>query len=96
MSYADSISGFGVFFILLAFFLSTFGWLSEKNRLYFLLNFIGAALAFYGSILIHSVPFAILEGTWAAVAAVGWARAVEAAGRVGVCWLATAARHHFL
>ena len=75
MSYADSISGFGVFFILLAFFLSTFGWLSEKNRLYFLLNFIGAALAFYGSILIHSVPFAILEGTWAAVAAVGWARA---------------------
>lgn len=74
MSYADTVSGLGVFCILLAFLLSTFGWLSEKSRPYFLLNFIGAALAFYGSLLIHSVPFAILEGTWAVVAAIGWIR----------------------
>ncbi len=72
MSYADTVSGLGVLFILLAFLLSTFGWLSEKSRPYFLLNFIGAGLAFYGSVLIHSAPFAILEGTWAVVAALGW------------------------
>ncbi|MCC6459643.1 MAG: hypothetical protein IT260_04165 [Saprospiraceae bacterium] len=71
MFHADTITGVGVFFILLAFLLSTFGWLPEKSRIYFLLNFVGASLAFYGSILIQSVPFAVLEGTWALVALIG-------------------------
>lgn len=79
MSYADTISGIGVFFILLAFLLSTFGWLQEKSRMYFALNLVGASLAFYGSILIHSLPFAVLEGTWALVALIGLLRTKTAA-----------------
>lgn len=71
---ADIFNGIGVFFILLPFLLSTFGWMSPKSRMYFLMNFVGSALAFYGSILMHSVPFIILEATWAIVAAIGLIR----------------------
>ena len=74
MSQVDTINSAGVLFILLAFFLSTFGWLDTKSRWYYLLNLLGAALAFYGSLLIPSVPFAVLEGTWAVVALVGLLR----------------------
>lgn len=38
---------------------------------YYTLNIIGGGLACYGSVLIKSVPFTILEGIWAVVAAVG-------------------------
>lgn len=71
MEYADIISGFGVTFILAAFFLSTFKLLKTEAKLYFLLNIVGGSLACYGSILIHSLPFTILEGIWAIVAIVG-------------------------
>ncbi|MCD6068307.1 MAG: hypothetical protein K0S33_3133 [Bacteroidetes bacterium] len=71
MEYADIISGIGVTFILAAFFLSTFKLIRQDAKIYFILNIIGGAMACYGSILIHSIPFTILEGIWAIVALLG-------------------------
>lgn len=71
MSYTDIISTVGVSLILLAFFLHTFKYLSDKSKLYFILNIIGGAFACYGSVLLGSIPFIVLEGTWCAVALVG-------------------------
>lgn len=71
MSYTDIISTIGVSLILFAFFLSTFKFLQEKSKLYFVLNVIGGAFACYGSVLLGSVPFIILEGIWSLVAIIG-------------------------
>ena len=71
MSYPDIVTSAGVFFILLAFLLTTFNKISMKSYSYFLINIAGGALALYGSILINSLPFAILEGVWTVVAIIG-------------------------
>ncbi|MBL7793574.1 MAG: hypothetical protein JNK77_14690 [Saprospiraceae bacterium] len=64
---ADLIGYTGVFLILLAYFLSVYGKLAQTDRLYLILNLVGAGLACISSILIQSVPFTILEGAWAVV-----------------------------
>jgi len=71
MQIADIISGFGVTFILAAFFLSTFKLIKTDSLFYYSLNIVGGGLACYGSILIKSVPFTILEGIWSVVAIIG-------------------------
>jgi len=77
MSYTDMISTIGVSLILLAFFLNTFKYLSETSKLYFILNIIGGAFACYGSVLLNSLPFIILEGTWSLVATIGLIRVLK-------------------
>jgi hypothetical protein len=77
MTYTDLISTIGVSLILLAFFLNTFKYLADKSKLYFILNIIGGAFACYGSVLLNSVPFIILEGTWSLVAIVGLIRIIK-------------------
>lgn len=74
MSYTDIISTIGVSLILLAFFLNTFKYLNDTSKSYFTLNIIGGAFACYGSVLLNSLPFIILEGTWSLVAVVGLIR----------------------
>jgi hypothetical protein len=77
MSYlgnATVIGSVGVSLLLVAFFLNLFKSLSTESYLYMTLNLIGGALACYSSYLIDFVPFMLLEGTWAAVAAVGVVR----------------------
>ncbi|MGL5889290.1 MAG: CBU_0592 family membrane protein [Bacteroidia bacterium] len=74
MSITDIISASGVTFILAAFFLSTFKFIASDSRIYFLLNFVGGALACWGSMLIPSLPFTVLEGVWAIVAVIGLAK----------------------
>lgn len=74
MSYTDIISTIGVSLILLAFFLNTFKYISDTSKLYFVLNIVGGAFACYGSVLLNSLPFIILEGTWSLVAVVGLVR----------------------
>ena len=64
----------GVSLLLAAFFLNLFKFLRSESYLYLGLNLIGAALACYSSYLIDFMPFVLLEGTWALVAAVGIAR----------------------
>lgn len=77
MSYTDIISTIGVSLILLAFFLSTFKFLDAKSKLYFVLNIIGGAFACYGSVLLNSSPFIVLEGTWSLVALIGFVRSLK-------------------
>lgn len=77
MTFTDIVSTLGVFFILLAFFLNTFNRLRSDSKLYFILNMLGAALAFWGSILLHSVPFAVLEGLWFVVALIGFIKSYQ-------------------
>lgn len=64
---ADIIGYFGVSLILLAYFLNLYKKIDTDSRVYILMNFVGAGLACASSILIKSVPFTILEGTWALV-----------------------------
>ncbi|MBS1638263.1 MAG: hypothetical protein JST26_20285 [Bacteroidetes bacterium] len=71
MSYTDIISTTGVSLILLAFLLSTFKRIRSDSKFYFALNMIGGAFACYGSYLLGSLPFIILEGVWTLVAFIG-------------------------
>jgi hypothetical protein len=71
MDIATLINSFGVSFILLAFFLLTIQKVKQQDAIYNLLNLVGAGLACYGSVLIHAVPFIVLEGVWCLVAIYG-------------------------
>jgi hypothetical protein len=71
---ADLIGYFGVGLILLAYFLNLFNKLDNNSRLYMWINLIGAGLACVSSVLIKSIPFTILEGTWALVSLVALLR----------------------
>jgi len=77
MSYTDIISTIGVSLILLAFFLNTFKYVSDNSNLYFVLNIVGGAFACYGSVLLNSLPFIILEGTWSVVALIGLIKSLK-------------------
>lgn len=77
MSYTDIISTIGVSLILLAFFLNTFKYVSDDSKLYFVLNIVGGAFACYGSVLLNSLPFIILEGTWSLVALIGLIKSLK-------------------
>lgn len=74
MEYSLLIGSAGSSLLLLAFFLTVFGKLKIESETYSLMNFTGAALSCYASLLIDYMPFAILEGTWAAVALAGFLR----------------------
>ena len=71
---ADLIGYFGVGLILLAYFLNLYNKLDNNSRLYMWINLIGAGLACVSSVLIKSIPFTILEGTWALVSLVALLR----------------------
>jgi hypothetical protein len=65
-----TIVGFaGVALLLIAFLLNLARVLRADGYAYTALNFVGAALACYSSYLIGFVPFVVLEGVWAVVAA---------------------------
>ena len=68
------IGSLGVALLLLAFLLNLVRVLSTQSYPYTALNFAGASLAGYASYLIGFVPFVVLEGTWAVVAAVALVR----------------------
>lgn len=59
----------GVALLLIAFFFNLIGKLAQDTVPYALLNLIGAGLSCYASWLIGFIPFVVLEGTWAVVAA---------------------------
>lgn len=69
MSIADIVGALGVFLILFAYFLNIYKKVENTSKAYLLMNFVGAVLACISSILIGSVPFTILEGTWALISA---------------------------
>jgi hypothetical protein len=74
--YATIIGFIGVAMLLLAFFLNLVGWVRADRMLYLGLNLVGAVLACWSSYLIEFMPFVLLEGTWAIVAAVALGRRI--------------------
>jgi hypothetical protein len=71
---ATIVGSAGVALLLLAFFLNLLRYLRADGALYLVLNLVGAALACLSSYLIHFIPFVLLEGTWATVAAIALAK----------------------
>jgi len=67
MNINDIIGSVGVSILLLAFFLNISGKISMNSLPYILLNIAGAGIACLASILIHFIPFIILEGAWTLV-----------------------------
>lgn len=78
MNVNDIIGSIGVSLILLAYFLNVYGWLSNKSKIFFLLNIIGAGLACLASWLILYWPFIVLEGVWCIVSIIGFFRSYRA------------------
>ena len=64
MSFADWIGFIGVSILLIAYFLNLQDILDNNNIIYIVLNFIGAGIACFASILIDYMPFILLEGCW--------------------------------
>lgn len=72
MNVNDWIGTVGVSLILIAYFCSTFKFMSADSHWFFALNATGAALACFASYLIAYWPFVILEGTWTVVSVIGF------------------------
>lgn len=77
MTFTTLISTIGVSLILVAFLLNIFKLVSTDHKGYLLLNIVGGAFACYGSVLLDSLPFIILEGTWSMVAIIGLLRSYK-------------------
>ena len=77
MNASDWIGTVGVGLILIAYFCSTFNWMSPHSRIFFSLNTIGAAMTSFASYLISYWPFFVLEGTWTIVSLIGWIKAKD-------------------
>jgi hypothetical protein len=67
MNIEDWIGSIGVFQILLAYILTILGKLEKKDLSFILLNLLGASMACAASVMLHYIPFIILEGAWALV-----------------------------
>ncbi len=74
MPFSTLVGTLGVGLLLAAFFLHLVGRLARDGYPYLVLNLAGGALAAWASWLIDYLPFVVLEGTWALVAAVALAR----------------------
>ena len=66
---AEAVGLFGVFLLLGAFFSKLIGKLEAESLTFASLNLVGSALACYASYLLDFMPFVVLQGTWALVAA---------------------------
>ncbi|CAN5494912.1 hypothetical protein BH11BAC2_BH11BAC2_25000 [soil metagenome] len=77
MNTVDLIGTYGVFLLLLAYFLNLFGYLNHKGKLYSIMNAVGALIAGYASYLLQYWPFVILEATWALVSLGGFIKAMR-------------------
>lgn len=71
MNLTDWIGFLGVTLLLIAFGLNLKNILHQKSLPYLLLNFLGAGLACLASVLLHYIPFVILEACWTLVSAMG-------------------------
>lgn len=78
---ADLFGITGVSLILFAFFLNLFNRISQEAYGYILMNLVGGILACISSVLIQSIAFTILEGTWAVVSAIALVKKMKNAGR---------------
>lgn len=77
MNFNDLIGTIGVGIVLIAYFLNNFSLIKRNGSLYFVLNILGASIACYASILIHYIPFIVLEGTWALLSVVSLINSIK-------------------
>lgn len=77
MNVSDIIGFIGVALILGAYFLNVFHKVDRDDYAYLITNFLGGTLACISSYIIDSVPFIILEGTWALVSMIAIVRKVR-------------------
>ncbi|MGC8750393.1 CBU_0592 family membrane protein [Hydrotalea sp.] len=63
-TFADFVGFTGVLLLLLAYFMQLSNIIKKDSNWYIVLNIVGAALSCMASILIHYIPFVILEFTW--------------------------------
>ena len=77
MNFNDLIGTIGVGIILIAYFLNMFSIIKKDGILYFILNIIGAGIACFASVLIHYLPFIILEGAWVLVSIIGLIKTIK-------------------
>lgn len=71
MTQTDWIGFIGVAVLLLAYFLNLRNIIKKDSLTYLLLNFIGAGIACFASVLLKYMPFIILEACWSLVSAIG-------------------------
>lgn len=67
---AQLTASIGVLLLLLAFTLNLTGRLERTRVVYELMNFLGAGLSCFAALLIGFIPFVVLEGCWAVIAAI--------------------------
>ena len=67
MTTTDWIGAAGVTILLLAYFLHLVNKISQHSLVYIILNFLGAGIACFASVLLYYWPFIILEGAWTLV-----------------------------
>jgi len=77
MNTNDLIGTVGVGLVLLAYFMNIFSLIKKDGILFYTLNIIGGAISCYASILIHFLPFIILEGIWTIVSVVGLLKSIK-------------------
>lgn len=71
MNTTDSIGFIGVTLLLIAYFLNLTDKIGKDSLVYLQMNFLGAGLACFASVLMNYWPFIILEGCWTIVSAFG-------------------------
>ncbi|MEJ7611549.1 MAG: hypothetical protein WKF88_10270 [Ferruginibacter sp.] len=83
-SSGEILGSAGVALLLIAFLMNLLKKWSHEGLPYLLLNTIGAALACASSVVIHFIPFIILEGTWALVSLIALVKYFRNRQRVSV------------
>ena len=73
---AEFVASIGVLLLLSAFTLNLMGKLRRTEVTYQSLNLVGAGLSAFAAQLIGFVPFVVLEGCWAIIAAIAIVRSV--------------------
>lgn len=68
MNEVDWIGSLGVLQILIAYFLNITGKIQTTHLSFILLNLMGAGMACLASVMLHYLPFIILEAIWAMIA----------------------------
>jgi hypothetical protein len=64
MSLQNIIASIGVGILLVAFFLNSFGYISNRNKWYAILNAVGGIISCYASWLADFYPFVVLNIVW--------------------------------
>lgn len=77
MTLTDCVGLTGVAILLVAFYLNLRGKFQHTDRLYILLNMIGAGIACLASIMLNYWPFIILEGCWTIVSIIGMIKTIH-------------------